>query len=140
MSISYSTGPVENAAATPAISVIIKILNNSSEESLSAEVKVYGLDGSKTEIGGHTFSVSPLSSDYISFALNNIKEYEVQINLDRDEGALVSVWGLDADANLIAAQRFVSSELQVISPPYNESKIKYRLSRRKSKKRRLQRS
>jgi hypothetical protein len=140
MNISYSTGPIENAVATPAISVIIKLLNNSPEESLTAVVKVYALDGNKMEIGNHTFSIPPLASDYISFALNDTKEYEVQLSMDRDEAALASVWGLDADANLIAAQRFISSELKPISAPdSNESKLKFRLSGSKNKKRKLHR-
>jgi hypothetical protein len=44
----------------------------------------------------------------------------VQIQVDREEAALVSVWGLVEVANLIAALLFASSELKDYYMPFQK--------------------
>ncbi|NLO21706.1 MAG: hypothetical protein GX119_06855 [Syntrophomonadaceae bacterium] len=128
----FTTGPVENAVSNPALSVMVKILNNSPTNSLTATATLYNLDGSKSQVSSEILTISPLSADFKSFEVDLLKEFEIQIQVDREEAALVSVWGLDADARLIAAQRFTPSELKEYYMPF--AKIK-KLSFSKPKKR-----
>ncbi len=134
MSKLFTTGPVENAANNSALSVLIKILNNSTADTLTAKIFLYSLDGTKEQISSVTLSLPPSSSDYATYQVDFLKEYEIQIEVDRDEGALVSVWGLDAEGNLIAAQRFVHTELKEYAIAA-ESKNKLRIPGRKNRKR-----
>lgn len=113
--IVYSTGPVENAAGNASVSTWVKVLNLSESQEIVVDVKVYRLNGQKAEIASSSFTVFPLSSDFDVFEIADILQYEVQISISDSENALVSVWGKDADANLLAAQRFVQNELNVIS-------------------------
>ncbi len=138
MSTLFTTGPMENAASNSALSVLVKILNNNTEDALTAEITLYGLDGAKEQISSVTLSVPSLSSDYTSFQVDFIKEYEIQIEVDRDEAALISVWGVDSEANLIAAQRLVHTELKEYSiSPMKKNTYKIRKpDRRYNKKRR----
>jgi hypothetical protein len=129
----FTTGPVENGVSNPALSVMVKVLNNSSTNNLTATITLYSIDGSKSEVSRETMTVSPLSADFKSFEVDLLREYEVQIQVDREEAALVSVWGLDADANLIAAQRFASSELKDYYMPFAKIR-KINFSRPKKKK------
>lgn len=115
MKIVYSTGPVENAAANAATSTWVKVLNLSESQEIVVDIKVYRLNGQKAEIATSTFTVFPSSSDFDVFELTDILQYEVQISISNAENALVSVWGKDANADLIAAQRFVQNELTIIS-------------------------
>lgn len=115
MRIVYSTGPVENAAGNAAISTWVKVLNLSESQELVVDVKVYRLNGQKSEITSSTFTIAPSSSDFDVFEIADILQYEVQIAVSDGENALVSVWGKDADANLLSAQRFVQNELNIIS-------------------------
>lgn len=115
MSKIFSTGPVENAAGNSAISVLVKILNNHTGNSLSVKIFLYDLKGLKEKVASANLTISPLSSDFTSFNVESINEYEVQIEVSFAESVLVSVWGLDADANLIAAQRFVQNELNEVT-------------------------
>ncbi len=115
MSKLFTTGPVENAVSNSALSVVVKILNNSTKDTINAKITLYSLDGTKEQVSSVTLSLAPLSSDYTSYQVDFLKEYEIQIEVDGDETALVSVWGLDSEANLIAAQRFVHTELKEYS-------------------------
>jgi hypothetical protein len=112
MSRLYTTGPVENGAGNSALSVLTKVLNNNTQGNATAIVTLFNLEGTKQSVNQVTLSVPPLRTDFASFQANTLNEYEIQIEVDRDENVLVSVWGLDADANLIAAQRFVHNELK----------------------------
>ncbi len=106
-----TTGPVENASATPAVSTWVKVLNNRETEAVQAEVTVFALNGSKTQLASAVLEVAPLSSDYEIFDITDVLQYEVQIVLDQPEQVYVSVWGKDANAELIPAHRFVTAEL-----------------------------
>lgn len=129
----FTTGPVENGVSNPALSVMVKVLNNSPTNNLTATTTLYSIDGTKSEVSRETLTVSPLSADFKSFEVDLLREYEVQIQVDREEAALVSVWGLDADANLIAAQRFAASELKEYYMPFAKIR-KINFSKPKKKK------
>ncbi|NLB88433.1 MAG: hypothetical protein GX790_04285 [Syntrophomonadaceae bacterium] len=115
MNIVYSTGPVENAAGNASVSTWVKVLNLSQSQEIVVEAKVYRLNGQKSEIASSSFTVAPLSSDFDVFEIADILQYEVQIAVSDGQNALVSVWGKDADANLLCAHRFVQNELNIIS-------------------------
>ncbi len=121
----YSTGPVENAAVNASTSTWVKVLNLSENQELFVDVKVFRLNGQKTEIASANFTVFPASSDFDVFEVLDIMQYEVQISVSNKSNALVTVWGKDADANLLAAHRFVQNELSIISEtsPKSVSKI-----------------
>lgn len=126
----YSTGPVENAAGNAATSVWIKVLNISSKYKVDVEVKLFRLNGKKTEIDSASFTVPPSASDFAVFDITSIVEYEVQIQVKNPQRALVSVWSKDANADLVASQRFVQKELNII---YEGSKMKISSSSQKRK-------
>ncbi len=131
MSKLFTTGPVENAVSMPALSVLVKVLNNNPQDSLKAKIILYSLNVLKEQVSSTELTVLPLNSDFSAFQIDDIKEYEIQIEVDRDE-AMVSVWGLDAEANLIAAQRFVHSELKEYQlSGMTKIKRKVKLSRRR---------
>ncbi len=114
MSTLLSTGPVENAAANPATSAWVKVLNNNQTGEINADVFVYSLNGEKSQIGSSSFVVAAMSSEYDVFEINDVLQYEVEIILSDASNVLVSVWGKDADANLLATHRFVN-ELSILS-------------------------
>lgn len=106
-----TTGPVENAAGNPSVSLWVKVLNNDELRPVKADISVYTLNGAKNLLGSAVRQIAPLSSDYEIFDITNVLEYEAQISLDREEMVFVSVWGKDANADLVAAHRFVPAEL-----------------------------
>ena len=114
MSYLLSTGPVENAAANASISTWVKVLNNNPSDEVNVEVTVYSLNGEKTQISNSSFVVAPLATEYDVFEIVDVLEYEVEVLLSNEQNILVSVWGKDADANLVAAHRFVNNELSVL--------------------------
>lgn len=129
----YSTGPVENAFANAAANVWVKVLNISSKYKVDVEIKVYRLNGQKTEIDSSSFSVSPNSSDFAVFDITDIVEYEVQVKIKNPKSALISIWSKDANADLVGGQRFVQKELNII---YEGIKTKTSFTPKKSKKHR----
>ncbi|MDD2586774.1 MAG: hypothetical protein PHT79_01500 [Syntrophomonadaceae bacterium] len=136
MGILYSTGPVENAAANAGISALVKILNNSANE-VNVQLKLFSLNGLKQEVDSTALVVAASSSDYYPFEVTNIIEYEIQIATDSENDVLFSVWGLDADGNFIAAQRFVHKELsQIVSQEVNLTTPKKKILTTKKSRRR----
>lgn len=123
MSLLLSTGPVENAAANASISTWVKVLNNNQAGEINADVAVYSLNGGKAQIANSSFVVQPMSSEYDVFEITDVLEYEVEILLSSGQNVLVSVWGKDADANLMPAHRFVNSELSVIAMTKNGNTV-----------------
>ncbi len=128
----YSTGPVENAAINASTSTWVKVLNLSENKDVSVEVKVFRLNGQKAEIASSNFIVFPLSSDFDVFEVLDILQYEVQISVSDKANVLVTVWGKDADANLLPAHRFVQNELSIISEAFSEPTYKARPAPRKA--------
>ncbi|MFC4022378.1 hypothetical protein ACFOUV_00940 [Oceanobacillus longus] len=117
MSKVFSTGPLENANGplTTASFVMVKVLNNDTDDETEAHIKVFALNGDKIEIGDETLEVEPESSDFTSFDVSNAVEYEVQIELEEEtDDVLVSVFGKNVDNELIAAHRVLQSELKKI--------------------------
>ncbi|SHG39782.1 hypothetical protein SAMN02745221_00117 [Thermosyntropha lipolytica DSM 11003] len=125
----YSTGPVENAFAHAATNVWIKVLNISSKYKVEVEVKIFRLNGKKSEIDSASFSVPPNASDFAVFDITNLVEYEVQIRVKKPKYALVSVWSKNADAELVNGQRLVQKELNIIYE--GNKKNARRISRKK---------
>lgn len=134
MSKLFTTGPVENAVGTPAVTVLVKILNNRTANLVTARVVLYNVEGTKQQISTITLSVPVLSSDYASFQVDVLRQYEIQIEVDQDEAVLISVWSLDGDGNLIAAQRFVHTELKEYSVKSSKTR-KLKMPSRKIRKR-----
>ncbi|HNX29609.1 MAG TPA: hypothetical protein PKN87_09425 [Syntrophomonadaceae bacterium] len=114
MSSLLSTGPIENAAANASTSTWVKVLNNNPAGEINAEVTVYSLNGEKAQIASSSFVVAALSSEYDVFEITDVLQYEVEIILSDASNVLVSVWGKDADANLVAAHRFTNNELHLL--------------------------
>lgn len=114
MSYLLSTGPVENAAANASISTWVKVLNNNPTGEVNVEVTVYSLNGEKAQLANSSFVVAPMATEYDVFEITDVLEYEVEVLLSNEQNILVSVWGKDADANLVAAHRFVNNELSVL--------------------------
>ena len=102
---------IENAAANASTSTAVKVLNNNITGEINADVFVYSLNGEKAQIAGSSFVVPAMSSQYDVFEITDILQYAVEIILSDASNVLVSVWGKDADANLVAAHRFVNNEL-----------------------------
>ncbi len=123
MSIVYSTGPVENAAGNASTSTWVKVINLSENQEIMVDIKVYRLNGQKTEIASSNFTVFPQSSDFDVFEVIDVLQYEVQISVSSAENALVSVWGKDANADLVAAHRFVQNELNIIGNLPNQVNV-----------------
>ncbi len=108
-----STGPIENAAANASTNTSVKVLNNNMSGEINADVFVYSLNGEKALIASSSFVIPAMSSQYDVFEITDVLQYAVEIVLDDASNVLVSVWGKDADANLVAAQRFVNNELTI---------------------------
>lgn len=124
MSYLYSTGPVENAVSNPSIGLMVKALNNSLNE-VNMELRLYRLNGKKMQVSIDAFKVPPLSSVFKSLDVSTLLQFEVQLKV-YDTGVLCSIWGLDADANLIAAHRFTQNELVLIgTSPDNLKKSRF---------------
>ena len=121
MEIVYSTGPVENAAGNPSTSTWVKVMNLSETQEISADVKVYKLNGQKTEIATSSFTILPLSSDFDVFEVIDVLQYEVQVKLSDAKNALDSVWGKDANVDLLPAYRYVQNELNIIEVTPNQA-------------------
>lgn len=109
----YSTGPVENAVSNASIGLMIKILNNGASEA-SAELTLYSLNGKKNRATLASLKIPAHSSAFESFDISSLLQFEAQIEIDNSADVLLSVWGLDADANLNPAHRFTQRELNVI--------------------------
>ncbi|HPU49876.1 MAG TPA: hypothetical protein PLS54_11565 [Syntrophomonadaceae bacterium] len=111
----YTTGAVENAAANSSVNLFVKVLNNNETQPVQAEITLYSLDGVKNVVSTAVREIPPLSSDFEIFDITNVLQFEVQIRLNPADNVFVTVWGKDANANLVAAHRFVTEELSVLS-------------------------
>lgn len=122
MSKLYSTGPIENAIniTTPSVSsnIIIKLLNNNLNQIAEVVVKVFRLNGTKTQIYSNTIRINPNSSALTVVDVSDVLEFEVQIKVIKcSDHVLIGVFGEDANGLLVAAQRLVHSELTEIYLP-----------------------
>ena len=111
----YTTGAVENAAANSSVNLFVKVLNNNETQPVQAEITLYSLDGVKNVVSTAVREIPPLSSDFEIFDITNVLQFEVQIRFNPADNVFVTVWGKDANANLVAAHRFVTEELSVLS-------------------------
>lgn len=118
MPLVYSTGPLENqidaTAAKSSTSVYTKVLNNHEHTTITAKIKVFRLDGTKTLIDTVTLTISPNSSSFHISDVSNAFEFEVQIQInpswDKDD-VLIGVFGKDAAGHLNPSHRLVHKEL-----------------------------
>lgn len=115
MTLILTTGAVENAVTDPSVNLFVKVLNNNESQPVQAEITLYSLDGVKNIIGTAIREVAPLSTDYEIFDITDVLQFEVQIGLNQAEKVFVSIWCKDANANLVAAHRFVPAELSTLS-------------------------
>ncbi|MDQ0062225.1 hypothetical protein [Paenibacillus harenae] len=114
----YSTGPVENSVnvdttfTPPGASsfVFVKALNNSTCNNVRVRVKLFELNGAKRLLTDRLLTLSRFQSDFVILEVASLAQYEVQI-LTGNRKVLVSVWGKNADGQLVAAQRFTQREL-----------------------------
>ncbi|MGV8983630.1 hypothetical protein [Clostridium sp.] len=116
----YSTGPIENANLTGTVSssIIVKLLNNNINQNAEVEVKVFGLDGTKTQVFIETIQINPHSSEFRIIDVSTLLQFEVQIRvISNPYYVLIAVFGRDVNGELVAAQRVLHSELTEISLP-----------------------
>lgn len=119
----YSTGPVENAIGVTTLSIsstiMVKLLNNNKCNNANVEVKVFKLDGTKTQTFSENIIINNNSSTFRVIDVSDLFQFEVQIKVKSEiNDVLISVFGEDSNGELVAAQRFVHSELQVIKCLY----------------------
>lgn len=119
----YSTGPVENAIGVTTLSIsstiMVKLLNNNKYNNANVEVKVFKLDGTKTQTFSENIIINNNSSTFRVIDVSDLFQFEVQIKVKSEiNDVLISVFGEDSNGELVAAQRFVHSELQVIKCLY----------------------
>ncbi|NUU60405.1 YVTN family beta-propeller repeat-containing protein, partial [Paenibacillus sp. JW14] len=105
-----STGPIENAVSPvsgirPTQQLTVKIDNRSSDTAASVEIYGYYLNGVRTEYVCEVLSVSPnqvITRDY--FADFDGFEFIFETPLDGlDDTIQISVWGVDAEGQLVTA-------------------------------------
>lgn len=104
-SLCYSTGPVENAMNLPgppptSTVVFVKVLNNSTSDSVDAKVLTFGLNGSKILQDEQTFTVAPQASDFIAPPVDEgraVFQFEIQVKLTghKPNKALLGAFGTD---------------------------------------------
>jgi len=91
----YSTGPIENFNAQSEF-IFVKILNNS-DSAITARVRVYRLNGTRTRIFQQSLAVTEKSSSAVVVPVATSPEFEVQIRIrngsDSVDKVLASVFG-----------------------------------------------
>jgi hypothetical protein len=115
VTVTLTTGAVENAVSTPSVNLFVKVLNNNESQPVQAEITLYSLDGVKHIVGTVLREVAPLTADFEIFDISSVLQFEVQVSLNQMERVFVSIWGKDADANLVPAHRFVPAELSTLA-------------------------
>ncbi|MCC2442983.1 hypothetical protein OCB02_06795 [Bacillus cereus] len=121
MSLVYSTGPLENASRSgvpgQSTSVTTKVLNNHVYTTITATIKLFQLDGTKTLKNTVVLTIPPNSSGHQIFDVSTLLEFEIQIKIspskDKDD-VLIGVFGKDASGNLNPSHRLVHKELTQI--------------------------
>ncbi len=117
MSLVYSTGPMENAIGpddTSSATAWTKVLNNHEYKAITAKIKVFRLNGTKTLIDTARLTVNPLSSAFNVSDVSGAFEFEVQVAVSPTKDAddvLIGVFGKDAAGNLNPSHRVVHEEL-----------------------------
>ena len=111
--MSLTTGPIENTGNQPAnaASVRVKILNLTGGL-LTGVVRVFRLDGSRQLLSTTPFAAIANGSTFVTPGVGGA-QYEVEI-IPNQNGGIYSVYGRTASGVIIAAQRFVNSELTQI--------------------------
>lgn len=116
----YSTGPLPNGFAQSNV-VTVQILNNG-KSLVTARVRAFRLDGAlggapKTRFFSRTIAVSSNSSSFLTFGVEEIEQFEVQIKVRNGDNSvskvLVSVFGSKLGV-LNPSHRVVHRELKRI--------------------------
>ncbi|MCL1694762.1 MULTISPECIES: ATPase [unclassified Lysinibacillus] len=109
-----TTGPIENTGNQPAnaASVRIKVLNLTGGL-LTGVVRVFRLNGTRQLLSTTPFAANANASTFVTPSVASSAQYEVEI-VPNQTGGLYSVYGRTASGVIIAAQRFVNSELTPI--------------------------
>ncbi|MFJ7700646.1 hypothetical protein [Lysinibacillus fusiformis] len=106
-----TTGPIENTGNQPAnaSSVRVKVLNLTGGL-LTGVVRVFRLNGSRQLLSTTPFAAIANGSTFVTPGVGSSPQYEVEI-VPNQNGGIYSVYGRTATGTIIAAQRFVNSEL-----------------------------
>ncbi|KZZ84245.1 MULTISPECIES: hypothetical protein [Bacillaceae] len=110
-----STGPIENnavAGVRPTQLVTVKIANRDAVNSSTVLIQGFKLTSTRTLYVLDLISVAPnqvISKSYFA----NIDDYAFVFTTGgmAERSTQVSVWGKDADENLVSAHRLVSDEI-----------------------------
>lgn len=124
MSITYSTGPIENAIGFSCLpgesyTVFVKVLNNSKDDNVKAKIKLFSLNGKKDKVFSEIIEVSPLSSKLVELKVADLTEFEIQIKLNRHDDVLISAFGKNRNGNLVPSHRVLHSEFTIIDERWN---------------------
>jgi len=114
--MAFTTGPIENQGNLPAnaTNVRVKVLNRTAG-ALNGVIRVFRLNGTRTQIAASLFNANANSSTFVTLNLtSNTFEYEVVIEPNQN-GGLFSVYGRTASNVIITAQRVLHSELTQIT-------------------------
>lgn len=88
--IVYSTGPIE---VEPGVTQLrLKVLNNS-PLAQTAQARVFSLDGTKSLLATHNFSLPAGSSNFVNVNIVNLNEFEVQFTVSNAQ-VLVAVFAI----------------------------------------------
>lgn len=115
--MAFSTGPIENTGNQPAnaTNVIVKALNRTGGP-LNGVIRVFRLNGTRTQIAATLFNANANSSTFVTLnfpSFVSTLEYEVVIEPNQT-GGLFSVYGRTASGVIITAQRVLHSELTMV--------------------------
>ncbi|KMY42805.1 hypothetical protein [Peribacillus loiseleuriae] len=120
MSLVYSTGPLNNETdlvgpPTQSKTVTTNILNNHKHTTITADIKVFSLQGvgTKVLIDSTTLTIPPNTQKFTA-TLTNTLVFEVVIKIHKSEdknAVLIGVFGKDASGNLNPSHRLVHREL-----------------------------
>ncbi|MGC5323832.1 ATPase [Brevibacillus sp. SYSU BS000544] len=113
----FSTGPLENFVTNNSQRVRVKILNNSSS-TITARVRVFRLNGTKTRTFSETVTVPSNSSEFVEVSVSSLPQFEVQIRVSNGDSdldkVLVSVFGITLADELNPSHRVLHKELKRI--------------------------
>lgn len=120
MAVTFVTGPMEQEG-TGVTSVRVKV-SNQSGRTVTAEVRIFDLNGRKVIIGSRTLTVPRLSSAFATFGVSGTGQYEVEIELSSAVDVFVSSWGRNAAGVPLAVHRVLHAEMAVKNGSSGSSK------------------
>lgn len=118
--IVYSTGPIE---VEPGVTQLrLKVLNNS-PLAQTAQARVFSLDGTKSLLATHNFSLPAGSSNFVNVNIVNLNEFEVQFTVSNAQ-VLVAVFAIRSlQGNFSAANSVRHREMVNLTSGVTDSSI-----------------